>query len=341
MQLGHQAANCTTGTVNWRAMYGENAFVMRPAMFQSDIEAAEKAKQIDFDDLEKRARDYAKVGSGSYACRRPSRSQPGRWWAVRSRRVAGLPCLWQRQYCAACSSLAALLLCRLASRCGRKVARRRSWRRRKGSGQRHRSRQRHRRQRRPMVSTPAAVALPPRAALLRLPLPQLGIARSSCLSSRHLEASLLRHAPHLLVSTQPHQLPLRLSIRPQAARQTTRQSGDGRRRRGSRRGGRWLSTRRRSRTSGTGGPRRQRGRSRRQTRPSTELAAGEARPRFLPAAQPALRSAAPRLHCFAGGGHDLPPPCSALLPGFPSAPCLLFPSTPLLLPASSAPTLLL
>lgn len=60
-QLGHQAANCTTGTVNWRAMYGENAFVMRPAVFQSDIEAAQKAKQMDFEDLEKRARDYAKM----------------------------------------------------------------------------------------------------------------------------------------------------------------------------------------------------------------------------------------------------------------------------------------
>lgn len=73
LQLGHQAANCTTGTVNWRAMYGENAFVMRPAVFQSDIEAAQKAKQIDFEDLEKRARDYAKVRGCGLAREPPSR----------------------------------------------------------------------------------------------------------------------------------------------------------------------------------------------------------------------------------------------------------------------------
>lgn len=63
-------------------MYGENAFVMRPAVFQSDIEAAQKAKQMDFEDLEKRARDYAKVGSSPA---RPecssTRGQPGRMHA--------------------------------------------------------------------------------------------------------------------------------------------------------------------------------------------------------------------------------------------------------------------
>lgn len=60
-QLGHQAAQCTTGTVNWRAMYGESAFEMRPAVFHSELEAAKKAKQVDFEDLEKRAKDYAKM----------------------------------------------------------------------------------------------------------------------------------------------------------------------------------------------------------------------------------------------------------------------------------------
>jgi hypothetical protein len=59
--MGHQAAQCTVGTVNWRAMYGENAFVMRPTLFHSDIEAAKKAKQIDFEELEKSARAYAKA----------------------------------------------------------------------------------------------------------------------------------------------------------------------------------------------------------------------------------------------------------------------------------------
>ncbi|EFN59143.1 expressed protein [Chlorella variabilis] len=62
-QLGHQAAQCTTGTVNWRAMYGESAFTMQRAVFQSDVEAKRKAsgKLIDFSDLEKRAKDYAQM----------------------------------------------------------------------------------------------------------------------------------------------------------------------------------------------------------------------------------------------------------------------------------------
>ena len=50
------------GTVNWRQMYGENAFRVARSVFQSDIEAAKKAKQINFAELEKRAKEYAKVG---------------------------------------------------------------------------------------------------------------------------------------------------------------------------------------------------------------------------------------------------------------------------------------
>jgi hypothetical protein len=42
-------------------MYGDNAFHMQPTVFQSDLDAAKKQKQIDFADLEARARDYAKV----------------------------------------------------------------------------------------------------------------------------------------------------------------------------------------------------------------------------------------------------------------------------------------
>lgn len=42
-------------------MYGDNAFRIVPTVFQSELDAAKKAKQVDFDDLEKRARDYAKV----------------------------------------------------------------------------------------------------------------------------------------------------------------------------------------------------------------------------------------------------------------------------------------
>lgn len=63
LQVGHQAANCTTGTVNWRALYGEHAFVMKPARFWSDEQKAKEAKLVNAEELEQRARDYAKVGA--------------------------------------------------------------------------------------------------------------------------------------------------------------------------------------------------------------------------------------------------------------------------------------
>lgn len=91
LQLGHQAANCTTGTVNWRQMYGENAFSMRPAIFQSDLDAAKKSKQIDFEDLEKRARDYAKVGAGAGSVAGPGQLWEGGWGEVEVWSWAQLP----------------------------------------------------------------------------------------------------------------------------------------------------------------------------------------------------------------------------------------------------------
>lgn len=60
-QLGHQAANCPNGTIDWQRMYGAHAFVMHAPIFQSDIDAAKKAKQIHFQELEQQARDYAKM----------------------------------------------------------------------------------------------------------------------------------------------------------------------------------------------------------------------------------------------------------------------------------------
>lgn len=62
VQLGHQAANCTSGTVNWRQIYGDNAFILRPPTFWSEELAAKKKRQADLTELEKRAREYAKVG---------------------------------------------------------------------------------------------------------------------------------------------------------------------------------------------------------------------------------------------------------------------------------------
>ncbi|GMH44404.1 hypothetical protein BSKO_12356 [Bryopsis sp. KO-2023] len=60
-QLGHQAANCTTGTINWRQIYGEDAFRIKPPIYWSDIVKKQKAKEVNFEELEKRARDYARM----------------------------------------------------------------------------------------------------------------------------------------------------------------------------------------------------------------------------------------------------------------------------------------
>jgi hypothetical protein len=63
LQLGHQAANCTQGTINWKAIYGEESFKVKEPIFPSDIYRVLEAKQVDAKALERRARDYAKVSS--------------------------------------------------------------------------------------------------------------------------------------------------------------------------------------------------------------------------------------------------------------------------------------
>ena len=60
-QLGHQAANCTNGTINWKQIYGDEAFKLKAPLYESDFERLKKSKQVDFEDLERRAREYAKV----------------------------------------------------------------------------------------------------------------------------------------------------------------------------------------------------------------------------------------------------------------------------------------
>ncbi|KAI7836689.1 hypothetical protein COHA_009465 [Chlorella ohadii] len=58
-------------------MYGENAFTIRPAVFQSDIDRAKKAKQVNFEDLERRARDYAKMRlEGPAPAQQPAAAAP-------------------------------------------------------------------------------------------------------------------------------------------------------------------------------------------------------------------------------------------------------------------------
>ncbi|KAI8467317.1 MAG: hypothetical protein J3K34DRAFT_523847 [Monoraphidium minutum] len=58
-QLGHMAAMCPNGTVNWKQIYGEEAFLLRPPIYESELMEKRKAKQFDAADIERRAREYA------------------------------------------------------------------------------------------------------------------------------------------------------------------------------------------------------------------------------------------------------------------------------------------
>ncbi|MEW5308930.1 MAG: hypothetical protein WDW38_000850 [Sanguina aurantia] len=60
-QVGHQAANCTQGTINWRQLYGDDAFVLKEPIYYSDILAQKKKKIVDFEALAKRAEEYAQA----------------------------------------------------------------------------------------------------------------------------------------------------------------------------------------------------------------------------------------------------------------------------------------
>lgn len=42
-------------------MYGEDVFRPFPSLFQSEVDARKRARTINYEDLEARARDYAKV----------------------------------------------------------------------------------------------------------------------------------------------------------------------------------------------------------------------------------------------------------------------------------------
>jgi hypothetical protein len=61
LQLGHQAVNCTNGTINWRQIYGDDAFRLKTPIYPSDEDKLRKAKEVDIVALEKRAREWAKV----------------------------------------------------------------------------------------------------------------------------------------------------------------------------------------------------------------------------------------------------------------------------------------
>ena len=80
VQMGHQAAQCTSGTVNWRQIYGDKAFILRPPVYWSEELARKKLKQVDATDLERRAKDFAKVRTSCHGraqiCFLPALFQP-------------------------------------------------------------------------------------------------------------------------------------------------------------------------------------------------------------------------------------------------------------------------
>jgi hypothetical protein len=87
-QLGHQAVNCTNGTINWRQIYGDEAFKLKPAIFPSDVDRAKKEKQVDIDALEKQAREFVRV-------RARSPRSTGRLERRSSPELAAGACCWE------------------------------------------------------------------------------------------------------------------------------------------------------------------------------------------------------------------------------------------------------
>lgn len=59
-QVGHQAAECPNGTVNWKAIYGEDAFILRRPIYESQLREKRRLRTVDEADLQQRAQAYAK-----------------------------------------------------------------------------------------------------------------------------------------------------------------------------------------------------------------------------------------------------------------------------------------
>lgn len=60
VQMGHQAANCKTGTIPWRKIFGDEAFIVRKPVFWTDILAKRKEREVDLKKVEADAIAYAK-----------------------------------------------------------------------------------------------------------------------------------------------------------------------------------------------------------------------------------------------------------------------------------------
>jgi hypothetical protein len=52
-QLGHQAATCSTGTVDWKTIYSPSSFLRKPSVFPSDLERIMSVKKVNLKALER------------------------------------------------------------------------------------------------------------------------------------------------------------------------------------------------------------------------------------------------------------------------------------------------
>jgi len=59
--MGHQAANCKTGTIKFREVFGDDAFIMRRSVFSTDMAATRAARQVEYDVLSADALEYARA----------------------------------------------------------------------------------------------------------------------------------------------------------------------------------------------------------------------------------------------------------------------------------------
>lgn len=51
VQMGHQAAQCKTGTIPWRQVFGDEAFVVRKPVFWTDVLAKREARKVSHEKL--------------------------------------------------------------------------------------------------------------------------------------------------------------------------------------------------------------------------------------------------------------------------------------------------
>lgn len=60
-QLGHQAATCSTGTVDWKTIYGPRAFLQKSPVFPSDIDRYIRRKKVNMEELDRDVASFIQV----------------------------------------------------------------------------------------------------------------------------------------------------------------------------------------------------------------------------------------------------------------------------------------